>query len=280
MQVAVTGATGFIGSAVVRALTARGHRVLPLDSRTGPLDRPDALVRAVRGCGAVVHAAFPRDGHDDLARTAELERAAVHALLAAATGPVIYTSGIGVLGDTGDAVVTEDHEPDVPPFIRWRRERELNTLAARHGIVIRPPLVYGHGSGLVPAGLARSAARRGMSTYPLPGENAIPTVHVDDLGMAYALAVEQAPPGTLLHVAAGASTPRRIAEAIGRLIGRPSRTTGLPVAQAREVMPFADWLGASVHLDCSRAHRVLGWRPTGPTIEEDLATGSYRRCAP
>jgi aryl-alcohol dehydrogenase-like predicted oxidoreductase len=101
-------------------------------------------------------------------------------------------------------------------------------LAAGHGIVIRPAFVYGRGGGEILRTLIEYAVERGESLYPGDGENCWPNVHVDDLGEAYALAVARAPAGTVLNVVGGEASLRSVSEAIGRLIGRPERTSSVP----------------------------------------------------
>lgn len=292
MRVLVTGATGYIGSAVARALRSRGHDVVGL-ARTpesaehlraaavepvlGSLATLDVLRRITQEVDAVAHAAFARYGIDDMAEAGTVETAAVHAILAAAAGrPVIYTSGIGVVGETKGRAVAEDDPVDPAPGMAWRRQLELDTLAAGHGIVVRPPLVYGRAGGLVLTGLIAAAIAAGASRYVTPGDNAWPNVHVDDLGDAFALALEKASPSTILHAVSGVSTPRAVAAAIGRLIEKPSATEGLPRNQAEGVVPFPDWLTAHQQIDARRTHELLGWLPDRPSVTDDIEFGSYR----
>lgn len=215
MRVFVTGATGFVGAAAARALRERGHAVVGLarcaasaealvaagvDPVPGALGDADALRSGVARADAVVHAAFPRHYLDDLDGAIAAERAATAALLAALDGtgkPFVYTSGLGVVGDTGDRTVDEDTPIEPPPHMAWRRELELDVLASGHGVVLRPPLVHGHGQGHVLEIMVRTALERGAAAYPAPGTNPWPNVHVDDLGRAFALAAEDAPTGTL-----------------------------------------------------------------------------------
>lgn len=295
MKVLVTGASGFIGAGVGRALRAHGHHVLGLARSTasaerlrrssvepvfGALEEPERLRSAVTGVDAVVHAAFARHGTDDMSRAGEVETEGVRALLeVVGDRPIIYTSGLGVVGETGSRPVTDADPVHPPPGMAWRRALELDTMRAAHGVVIRPPLVYGHASGLVLTGLIEAALAAGASHYPLPGDNSWPNVHVDDLAEAFALALSAAPAGTVLNVVGGVSTPRAVAEAIGRLIGRPEATTGLPPEKARDVMPFADWLGTNQVVDATTTRAVLDWQPTRPAVTDDIATGSYRRFA-
>jgi nucleoside-diphosphate-sugar epimerase len=294
VRVFLTGASGLIGGAVARALVADGHQVLGLarspktarhlvdvgvDAMPGSLEDHDSLRRAARASDAVIHAAFPRDAMADLPRAAELERAAVRAMLAlpsVAQRPFLYTSGLGVVGDTAGRRVTEDTEADPPPGLRWRRDLELTALALAHGIVIRPPMVYGDGGGVVFKMMIRTARERGGAAYVAPGDNTWPNVHVDDLARAYVLALARAEPGALFHVVGGESTPRAVAEAIGRLIGRPDRTEALSIDEGRRAFSHPEWLMADVRVDARRVREVLGWSPVGPDLVDDIETGSYR----
>ncbi|HEY7593423.1 MAG TPA: NAD-dependent epimerase/dehydratase family protein [Actinophytocola sp.] len=283
--VLVTGATGYLGSAAARSLRASGHRVVGT-ARTpaaaeklaaagvhpvaATLEQPTSLVAALSTVDAVVHAAF---GSGDGAAAAET--AGVRAMLTAiGDRPFLYTSGIGVVGETGECQVGEDAPVRPPAWMGWRRELELATLAAGHGLVLRPALVYGRAGGLVLTGLIRAALQSGAARYVAPGTNEWPNVHVDDVGDLAARALDAAP-GTVLHAVAGESTPRRVAEAIGRLIGRPEATTGVPPDRAPGMVPFADWLGTRQRVAAPHAHR-LGWTPAGRPLEWEVERGSYR----
>ncbi|WP_046766868.1 Rossmann-fold NAD(P)-binding domain-containing protein [Jiangella alkaliphila] len=105
-------------------------------------------------------------------------------------------------------------------------------------------------------------------------------MHVDDLGRAFALAAEDAPAGTLLHVVGGVSTAKEMSEAIGRLIGAPEATSALPLDVARRELPIADWMAVRQRIGARRVRDLLGWRPEGPSIAADLAEGTYRRLLP
>jgi len=211
----------------------------------------------------------------------EVESAAVTAMLSAAgTRPFVYVSGIGVVGQTGDQPVSETDRVRPPPGMSWRRELEQNTLAAPHGIVLRPGLVYGHAGGLVLTGLIRGAIQTGEARYAAPGDNSWPNVHLDDVSALGAKALEHAPAaGTVLHAVGGHSTPRHVAGAIARLIGRPDRAEAFPEHRIDEV-PFGAWLRSNQCIDATMTRQLLDWSPTGPDIEEDLTHGSYRSLLP
>jgi nucleoside-diphosphate-sugar epimerase len=190
----------------------------------------------------------------------------------------IYTSGLGVVGDTGDAVISDDTYTNCPPPMRWRADLERDTLASPHGVVVRPALVYGEAGGYVLRELIRAALNRGTATYTAPGENTWPNVHVDDLARLYRLALTDAPAGTSFNVVGGESTPRAVTEAIGRLTGRPVQP--LDAAAALAELPVLAWTLATQRVRPSRAHELLGWQPGGADIITEIESGSYRTLLP
>ena len=288
----VTGASGYIGAGVVRAAKRRGLRVLGLarssataslleDAEVEPITCDLADIEAMRSgakhADAVVHAAFDRNAYERLDAAIASEEAATARLLEV-TGsrgiPLVYTSGIGVVGDTGAVVVDEVADPVTPPAMAWRRALEQRVLA-RGGIVVRPAFVYGRaGSDILRALIASAVERHGL-VYADDGQNAWPNVHVDDLGEVYVLAIERGIRAEVLHAAGGEATPRSVCEAIGRLVGVTA--SSLPLEHARRVMPYADWIaGNSIRVGTARTRQLLDWIPAGPDIHEDIEFGSYR----
>jgi nucleoside-diphosphate-sugar epimerase len=294
VRIFVTGATGFVGGAVASAARERGHEVTGLArSETasrqlrnvgvvpcpGDVADPSLFATAAAAADVVVHAAFARDAYDRLEAAVSAEQRVTRALLDAcqASGArFVYTSGIGVVGTTAFAV-DEDGPYETPSGMRWRRELELAAVESG-GVVVRPAFVYGRGGSDVLRSLILAARRRGASLYPVPGDQPWPNVHVDDLARAYLLAAK-GPGATVFNIAAGATTPRQVCEAIGRLIGAASSTRSIPVEEARELVPYADWLGGGgVRVDAGRARQVLGWQPNGPELTWDIEFGSYVEC--
>ena len=286
MRVFVTGATGYVGTAVAEALRAAGHEVTGLarsdDSAArlegagyaalrGSLVDAEVLARGAREADAVVHLAAT-GGADQ----AEVDTSAVGALLDALAGsgkPFLYTSGIWVLGSTGDAVLDEDAPANAAALVAWRPavERAVVDAAARgiRSVVIRPGVVYGRGGG-TPGGFVASGRKKGVVRYVGDGLQRWPFVHVDDLAELYVLALD-APAGTVLN-AAGPSLPvREVAEAAARATSARAEAWPLEEARAR-LGPYADALALDQQVSAERA-RALGWRPSRPSVLEELAGG-------
>jgi len=292
MQVFLTGATGYIGSAVAEALTKSGCAVVGLarsddqarslaakglGAHRGDLRDPASLAEGARKADAVIHTALAA-----AADTGQVDRAAVDAIVGALVQfnrPFIYTSGCWVVGNTGDKVADEDTPLAPTPLVAWRPANERLVLdAARHGvqgIVLRPAMVYGRGGGLVTS-FVKSAREHGAARVIGTGENRWTFVHLDDLAGLYVLAL-QAAAGTLLFAAHGAAVRvRDVAEAASRAAGANGKVETTPIEEARQTMgPFADALALDQQISGERATRVLGWRPQAPSVLEELASGSY-----
>lgn len=287
MKVLVLGATGYIGSAVVSRLTREGHDVLPLVKdagalhpdvpvRVGDLTDPASLRAAVTDeVDVVVNLATPTG--DEAVDTAALE-----ALLAPVRGTgraFVYTSGVWVLGATGDTALTEDADTDPIAIVGYRPGIEQRVLAAAEddvrAMVIRPGIAYGRDGG-IPALMTRWARERGTGRYVGPVTTRWPMVHVDDLAELYALAVAKAAPGDLLHGVAWESVPTAaVAAAADIAAGGTGRAESWPLAEAAEVLgePFAEALALDQVVSGRRAVEELGWRPSRPGVLTELAGG-------
>ena len=290
MRIFLTGASGYIGTAVGERLRAAGHQVTALarsDASAAKLE--SAGVQQVRGDfsdpQSVGSAAGSADGVISLATTYDpsVDGPAIDAILDALAGsnkPFVYTSGIWSHGDTGSKVVDETWPPNPAELVRWRQQVEDRVLeGAKRGIrsvVIRPAIVYGRGGG-IPAGFVESARKEGAARYVGTGKNLWPLVHVDDLADLYLLALEKAPPGTLLLGVSGPS--RRVSEiaaAASRGAGAGGRTVATPLEEARNKLgAYADALVLDQQASGRRAQELLGWKPRRPDVLEDIERGSY-----
>jgi nucleoside-diphosphate-sugar epimerase len=293
MKVLLTGATGYIGSAVAEALLAAGHEVVatarnPEKARTLEALGCRPLLAALENPGALGGAAQEADGviHTALAwgpRAGELDRSVVETMLKALEGagrPFVYTSGCWVMGNTGGRVAGESSPLNPPPVVAWRPAVERMVQDAREkkvrGVVIRPAMVYGRGGGVL-GEFVCSARERGRVRYVGTGENHWTFVHVDDLADLYLRALEQAPAGEVFLGAEGpAHKVREVAEAASRAGGANGPAEPWPVEEARQVLgPLVDGLVLDQKLGSTKALRLLGWTPRGLPVMEELLRGSY-----
>jgi nucleoside-diphosphate-sugar epimerase len=291
MRVLVTGATGYIGSAVVEELANHGHHVLAfvregkniparanVESVYGDIRDAASLSAAVRKSEALIHTAASM-GPD----MPQVDQAAVDAILkAAAEGKqrVVYTSGIWVLGNTGSKAADENTPLNPVPLVAWRVKHEEQVIAAAKlfpTTVIRPAMVYGRGGG-IPAMFFQTVSEKGAVTVVGNGENRWPMVHVDDLAVLYRLILEKADPGAVIHGATGETLKvKQMAEAAAKGAGVPNKVNYWPVDQARGVLgPFADALALDQGVISVVAPK-LGWKPRTAGVLEDLERGSYAR---
>jgi len=277
MKILLTGATGYLGSAIARELTAAGHNVTGLARsatsarklqaarvvpHSGSLADAGSLAAGARSADAVIHTAL-----DDAAKAphhVDIEAASSFLRALAGTGKAfVYTSGLTVLGDTGGVMADEDTPPNPIPFSAWRPVLEKTVLAAAgcqvRSIVIRPGWVYGHGGGAVRL-LVEGARQDGIASPVGNGRNHWPVVHIDDIARLYVLAVEQAPADTMLHAVGTPAAP-----------GRGYRRRSLPGRRRPGVCP-ATAAGAG-----SPATGPAGRRPcTRPACERRAGTAPAR----
>lgn len=286
MKVFLTGATGYLGGAVLTALQDGGHHVtaqirkkesaerLPgVHTVLGELTDPVWLTAQLTDVDAMVHAASPND-----ATSAALDNAVLDAVLPAFAGtdrPYLHTAGTWIHG-SGEAI-TEDSPFDPPPIVGWRPAMVQRVRTAdAHAVVISPANLYGHGGGLV-ALILRGPVRDGALSFP-GGPQHFNSVHVDNVAELYRLALESAPAGSY-YLGAATDPPLMadVAAAASLLRGLGGRVTAEPELATRERLgPIADPLLLDQRVDTSHA-TALGWVPTGPSLLEELGpSGSYQ----
>lgn len=291
MRVFVTGASGFIGSAVVSELIDAGHQVLGLarsDSAAqaveaagaqvhrGDLENLESLRAGAEAADGVIHLAFNHD-FTDYTGSAETDRRAIDTLggvLAGSDRPFVVTSGLAgfALGRT----MTED-DPADPNSPRGSEQEALafTSRGVRVAVLRLPPSVHGEGDhGFVPR-LIDIAHEKGVAAYPGDGSNRWPAVHRFDAARLFRLALESAPSGARLHAIGDEGVPvRDISSAIGRHLALP--VTTVPLENA---LDHFGWLGAFFSLDVPASstltRELLDWRPTHPGLLDDLEQGHY-----
>jgi len=292
MRVFLTGATGFIGSAIVKELTEAGHQVLGfarsdasaaslkaagVEVHRGALEDLDSLKRGAQACDGVIHTAFIHDFSQFMVNV-ETDRRAVEAMVSALQDsgkPLVITSGSMMVAHGRPAT-----EQDAPMSVEVpRAASEAMVLAADRGVrgsVVRlAPTVHGAGDhGFVPR-LINIARETGLSAYVGDGANVWPAVHRLDAAHLYRLALENAEPGTRLHGIAEEGIPfRAIAEAIGAGLGVPVRS--LTVDEAPAHFDFlARFVATDNPVSSAITRKLLGWHPEGPDLLSDMRDNGY-----
>jgi nucleoside-diphosphate-sugar epimerase len=295
MRVFVTGASGWIGSAVVPELIGAGHQVLGLarsdssaaalaaagvEVQRGALDDLDSLRAGAQASDGVIHLAYIHDFANFVA-TGQTDLRAIETLGTALAGsgrPLVIANG--VLGLPAGRLVTERDRHD--PAAGQRAANAQVTLAfaargVRSAVVRLAPSVHGEGDHGFVARLIEIARERGVSGYIGDGANCWPAVHRLDAARLFRLALEGAPAGTVLHGVADEGVPvRAIAEVIGRHLDLP--VVAIP---REEAGAHFGWLGTFLALDVRASsaltRELVGWQPTQPGLIADLDQGHYFR---
>jgi len=290
MRVFVTGATGFIGSRVVKELIGAGHQVIGVcrsDAKAsalaatgaevyrGSIADPESLKEGAARSDGVIHLAFNHD-FSRFVQNCEDDRAVIEALASVLKGssrPLVITSGTPIANTVpgepakeSNPIVSSAHHPRAAT-------EEAGIVAAADGVnvsVVRLPQVHDPvAQGLITPAIATYRAK-GASAYIGEGRNRWPAAHVSDVARLYKLAFERAEPNAKYHAVGeeGVST-RDIAEAIGRRLKLPVKSI-----TPEEAPSFFGWLGGFAGLDMPASsawtRKTLGWQPTGPGLIADL----------
>ena len=307
MRVFVTGASGWIGSAVVPELIGAGHQVVGLarseasaaaltaagaEVHRGTLDDLGGLRTAAGAADAVIHLAYRHDlsFSGDFRGAAVADRGAIEVFgeaLAGSERPFVIASG--TLGLAPGRVATEQDMPDLDPAttslsggheIRAANAQLTLSLASRgvrSSVVRLPPTNHGDGDNGFMAMLVAIAREKGVSGYIGDGTSRWPAVHRLDSAQLFRLAIETAPAGSVLHAVADEGVAiRAIAEVIGRHLDLPARS--IAPDDAGEHFGF---LAGLLTIDCPASsaltRELLGWQPTHPGLIDDLDQGHYFR---
>jgi len=285
MKVFITGGSGYLGRATIRALVDAGHDVLALA-------RSESAARTVTELGATTvqgelrdldvlrAAAAQADASIQLAQEwspdgAELDRAAADAMFGGAGDkPYIHTGGTWMWGNTG-SVVDEDAPWAPPTWLVWLVENHRYVLEhAAHPVFVLPGVVWGHRGGLLESLFVTPARARGVVHYIGDGTGHCALAHVDDIARLYVAAL-RAPAG---HAYAGVGderpTYRELATSLSQAAGCPGQIESITFDQAgTELGPVADAFVLDQQLTSARARTELGWAPTPRDVLADLAAG-------
>lgn len=283
MKVFVTGASGFVGTAVVQELLKNGHQVLGLarseksaqklmeagaEVHQGDLENLESLRSGAAQSDAVIHCGFIHD-FTRFAEVCAVDEAAIRAM-AELGKPMIVTSG-SALVSPGKLATEEMASPFNP---NWPRASER---ASSEAMIVRlPPSVHGEGDrhGFIPI-LVNLAKEKGFSAYIGDGENRWNAGHRLDAAVLYRLALEKGKAGERFHAAAEEGIRvKDIAEAIGQRLGLPVQSIS-----AEEAQQHFGWFAHMAGLDCPTSSQLtqdrLGWQPVQPTLLADIEAGIY-----
>jgi nucleoside-diphosphate-sugar epimerase len=290
MRVFVTGATGFIGSAVTKDLIAAGHQVIGLcrsddkaaslaatgaEVHRGSLQDLDGLKQAAARSDGVIHLAFNHD-FSRFVQNCEDDRPVIKVLGAALAGsnrPLIVTSGTGIANTVPGQPAKEDNAIIGCDQHPRAASEETAVAVAADGVnvsVVRLPQVHDPvRQGLITP-VIETFRQKGACAYVGEGQTRWPAAHVLDVARLYRLAVEKAEPDARYHaVAEEGVSMRAIAEAIGARLKLPVKSIAPEEAQA-----FFGWLamfaGRDVPASAAQTRKKLGWQPSGPTLIADL----------
>jgi len=292
MRVFVTGATGFIGSAIVKELVRAGHQVLGLarsdagaksleaagaQANRGDLEDLESLRSGAAASDAVIHTAFRHDW-SKFAEACELDKRAIEtigAVLQGSSRPFIVSSGVGA---AQGRAATED-DPPLPSSPSLPRVSEVTAVALMergvHTSVMRLPQVHDIVKQGLVTPLIAVARAKGVSAYVGEGQNRWPAAHVTDVARLYLLALDNGTAGARYHAVAEEGVRLKdIATAIGRGLNVP--VISISQEQAQEHFGFLGFFAGRDPLTSSAQTRArLGWNPTGPSLLTDLGNMRY-----
>jgi nucleoside-diphosphate-sugar epimerase len=291
MRVFITGASGFVGSAIVKDMIAAGHKVLGLarsdkaaasvmalgaEVQRGDMDDLESLRRGADAADGVIHTAFNHD-FSKFKANCESDRRAIEALGMALKGserPLLVTSGVALLA-SGRAATEDDKHDESFPRASEAAAHAVAELGVHASTVRLPPSTHGHGDhGFVPI-LIKIAREKGVSAYIGDGSNRWAATHRFDAARVFRLALERGAAGGPFHAVAEEGIPfREIAAVVGHRLNVPVVSKSKDEAAAHFGW-FATFAGMELAASSSRTQALLGWEPKQPGLLADIDHPSY-----
>lgn len=295
MKVFVTGASGFVGSAVVKELLSHGHEVRGLvrsdegaaklaatgaEVHRGDIYDLESIKSGATGVDAVVHTAFNHD-FSKYVENCETDRKVIGALAEALEGsgkPLVVTSGIGLIRAEGRPITEDDLPPSSSVVARAASEEAAHDAAAKgvNAYILRlPPTTHGAGDhGFIPMVIGMDK-QHGVSAYVGEGQNLWPATHRFDAAKLYRLIIEKQPGLKVFHAVAETGIPfKTIAETIGKGLDIPVESkTGDAIAA--HFTWFAHFAAMGAEASAAKSIEATGWEPTEVGLLEDLVSGGY-----
>lgn len=295
MKVFVTGATGFVGTALVQELTKAGHRVLGLarsaasieklkaagaEVQQGDLEDLDSLRAGAAAADGVIHAGFVHD-FTRFVEVCQIDKVAIETIgsvLAGSNRPFIVTSGTAMVnqGILATEEMANEHDATLSPRVSETSLDPFTSQGVRTAVIRLAPSVHGEGDhrGFIPT-LINIARQKGVVAYVGEGLNRWNAVHRLDAVHLYRLALEKGETGMKYHAVGDEGiTLKAISEVIGRQLNLPVRSI-----TPEEAPAHFGWFAMLATLDCPASSQLtqkrLHWKTVHPTLPEDLANGIY-----
>ena len=295
MKVLVTGATGYVGGAIVKNLANAGHTAIGmarsdesaaklqrqgLEVHRGELADPESMAKGAELADAVIHTAFPQMGpRTNFEEKQKMMMAAVATMVDSLKGTdktFILTSGAGGYGDTGITPIDESMSIVAPTHAPNEQTVMGATADGVRTIIMRLTIVYGYGASNTIMAWISQSRKMGGGVYIGEGDSVMSSIYIGDLAELYRLALEKSEPGEAYNASDGAILEtKEVAKAISHAAGLGGKTVSIPLDEVEKAGFIGRLIGTSKVVSIEKAKSVLSWNPSGPSLVDELTTGSY-----